>query len=412
MPATAAEHFERACAQSSDEQSLSIGSHPAIHARAWSAHAHWLLGDARAGRGQRGRGGRAGPRQSSTPTASRSRSGTPRVTWQLLGELERLGGRGRRARRAQRPPRLRLLPRVGAGPGRLGARRRGRHPRMERGHRAPARGRRLRPDAVLAEPARRARPTPTGPGPPRQRPGHRAGPRGPVVAPGGRAAARRRFAPADEAAAGCAPRSRPPRSRAASPSPNAAAATSARTRTPGERPPPSVREDRSNGRHGPGEDPHDHDRHPHRHRRAVRRPGRAAARPPGPAAATRDYDEVRAVYNAMIDKRPAAIVQCRDAFDVASAIRFAREHGLEIAVRGGGHNAGGLGVWDDALVVDLSPMHSVARRPGARHRAGRGRRHLGGRRPRHGRLRPGHPVRASSPPPGSAASPSAAASAT
>ena len=72
-----------------------------------------------------------------------------------------------------------------------------------------------------------------------------------------------------------------------------------------------------------------------------------------------DYDAVRAVYNAMIDKRPSAIVQCRDAFDAASAIRFARQHGLEIAVRGGGHNAGGLGVWDDALVVDLSAMHSV-----------------------------------------------------
>ena len=72
-----------------------------------------------------------------------------------------------------------------------------------------------------------------------------------------------------------------------------------------------------------------------------------------------DYDEVRAVYNAMIDKHPSAVVQCRDAFDVASAISFARTHDLEIAIRGGGHNAGGLGVWDDALVVDLSPMHSV-----------------------------------------------------
>ena len=42
-----------------------------------------------------------------------------------------------------------------------------------------------------------------------------------------------------------------------------------------------------------------------------------------------DYDEVRAVYNGMIDKRPAAVVQCRDAFDVSCAIRFARKHGLE-----------------------------------------------------------------------------------
>jgi FAD/FMN-containing dehydrogenase len=72
-----------------------------------------------------------------------------------------------------------------------------------------------------------------------------------------------------------------------------------------------------------------------------------------------DYDEVRAVYNAMIDKRPAAIVECRDATDVSAAVRFAQRHGLEIAVRAGGHNAGGLGVRDDALVVDLSAMHGV-----------------------------------------------------
>ncbi len=72
-----------------------------------------------------------------------------------------------------------------------------------------------------------------------------------------------------------------------------------------------------------------------------------------------DYDEVRAVYNGMISQRPAAIVQCRDAFDVSCAVRFARQHGIEIAVRGGGHNAAGLGVRDDALVVDLSAMRSV-----------------------------------------------------
>src|SRR5205814_8783889 len=62
------------------------------------------------------------------------------------------------------------------------------------------------------------------------------------------------------------------------------------------------------------------------------------------------YDEARAVYNGMIDKRPAAIARCRDAADVVSCVRFGREHGVEIAVRGGGHNAGGLGVADDALV--------------------------------------------------------------
>ena len=66
------------------------------------------------------------------------------------------------------------------------------------------------------------------------------------------------------------------------------------------------------------------------------------------------YDEARAVYNGMIDKHPAAIVRCRDVADVIACVRFARQHGAEIAVRGGGHNAAGLGVADDALVIDLS----------------------------------------------------------
>jgi FAD/FMN-containing dehydrogenase len=71
------------------------------------------------------------------------------------------------------------------------------------------------------------------------------------------------------------------------------------------------------------------------------------------------YDAARAVYNGMIDKRPAAVARCRDAADVTAAIAFARAHGLELAVRGGGHHAAGFGTWDDALVVDLSPMRSV-----------------------------------------------------
>jgi FAD binding domain len=71
------------------------------------------------------------------------------------------------------------------------------------------------------------------------------------------------------------------------------------------------------------------------------------------------YDEARAVYNAMIDKHPAAIARCRDSVDVISCVRFGREHGLEIAVRGGGHNAAGLGVWDNALVIDLSLLRST-----------------------------------------------------
>jgi FAD/FMN-containing dehydrogenase len=75
------------------------------------------------------------------------------------------------------------------------------------------------------------------------------------------------------------------------------------------------------------------------------------------------YDETRAVYNAMIDKHPAAIARCRDAVDVVSCVRFGRENGLEIAVRGGGHNAAGLGVWDDALVIDLSLLRSTTVSP-------------------------------------------------
>src|SRR3984893_17925089 len=75
------------------------------------------------------------------------------------------------------------------------------------------------------------------------------------------------------------------------------------------------------------------------------------------------YDEARAVYNAMIDKRPAAIARCRDVADVIACVRFGREHGVELAVRGGGHNAGGLGVWDDALVIDLSLLRSTTVSP-------------------------------------------------
>jgi len=55
------------------------------------------------------------------------------------------------------------------------------------------------------------------------------------------------------------------------------------------------------------------------------------------------YEEARAVYNAMVDKHPAAIARCRDTSDVIACVRFAREHGAEIAVRGGGHSAAGLG---------------------------------------------------------------------
>jgi FAD/FMN-containing dehydrogenase len=76
-----------------------------------------------------------------------------------------------------------------------------------------------------------------------------------------------------------------------------------------------------------------------------------------------DYDAVRAVFNGMIDRRPAALVRCRDAADVVAAMRFATAHDLTVAVRGGGHNAGGLGLADDALVIDLAEMRGTLVEP-------------------------------------------------
>jgi len=75
------------------------------------------------------------------------------------------------------------------------------------------------------------------------------------------------------------------------------------------------------------------------------------------------YDSARKVYNAMIDRRPAMIVRCADVADVIAAVRFAGTTGLLTAVRGGGHNAGGLGVCDDGVVIDLSAMRGVRVEP-------------------------------------------------
>ena len=72
------------------------------------------------------------------------------------------------------------------------------------------------------------------------------------------------------------------------------------------------------------------------------------------------YDEARAVHNAMIDRHPALLVRCRSAVEVARCIAFARANGLALAIRGGGHNAGGLGVVDDGLVIDLAGLNEVA----------------------------------------------------
>ena len=125
-----------------------------------------------------------------------------------------------------------------------------------------------------------------------------------------------------------------------------------------------------------------------------------------------NYDEARAVYNAMIDRHPGLIARCHSADDVAAVVNYAREHGTLLAVRGGGHNGGGLGTCDDGMVIDLSPMKDInvdAAAKTVRVEGGctveRGRR---GHRTPSAWPRPA----ASSPPPASAASRSAAASAT
>ena len=79
-----------------------------------------------------------------------------------------------------------------------------------------------------------------------------------------------------------------------------------------------------------------------------------------------DYDEVRALYNGMIDKRPLMIAQCVDVADVVAAVNFGRDGGLPVAIRGGGHNGPGLGSVDDGLVIDLSPMKGVRVDPASR----------------------------------------------
>ena len=71
------------------------------------------------------------------------------------------------------------------------------------------------------------------------------------------------------------------------------------------------------------------------------------------------YDEARAVYNGMIDKRPTAVVRCTNVSDVAAAVKVAKDVGLDLSIRGGGHSAPGFGTHDGGIVIDLNPLQEV-----------------------------------------------------
>ncbi len=76
-----------------------------------------------------------------------------------------------------------------------------------------------------------------------------------------------------------------------------------------------------------------------------------------------NYDDARKIYNAMIDKKPAAILKCKNADDVVIAVNFAWELKLEVSIKSGGHNGAGLALVDDGLVIDLSEMNEIQVNP-------------------------------------------------
>lgn len=82
----------------------------------------------------------------------------------------------------------------------------------------------------------------------------------------------------------------------------------------------------------------------------------------GPVLGPEDakYDDARALYNGLIDRRPALIVRCRTKDDVAAALALARQAGLEVSIRGGGHNVAGRAVTDGGLMIDLAEMKGIA----------------------------------------------------
>jgi hypothetical protein len=84
------------------------------------------------------------------------------------------------------------------------------------------------------------------------------------------------------------------------------------------------------------------------------------------APGDRGYEETRRVHNGLIDRCPAVIARCLHTADVADAVNFGRNEGLEISVRGGGHGVAGKAVTDGGLMIDLSPMKGIHVDPDAR----------------------------------------------
>ena len=83
-------------------------------------------------------------------------------------------------------------------------------------------------------------------------------------------------------------------------------------------------------------------------------------------ASDHEYDAARMIWNAMIDKRPSLIARCAGVADVIEAVKFAREHDLLIAIRGGGHSAAGLALCDEGMVIDMTRMKGARVDPIAR----------------------------------------------
>ena len=92
---------------------------------------------------------------------------------------------------------------------------------------------------------------------------------------------------------------------------------------------------------------------------------RAGVRGPVLEPGDTGYDEARAIWNGLIDRRPALIVQPSGAADVVDAVNFARDHGLALSIKGGGHNVAGNAVNDGGLVIDLSSLRGVHVDPAA-----------------------------------------------